>query len=211
MRKMKTVLLVALGLGGMLTSSSAFATPITETLTFNLTGFIDVIGNTAPPDTDITGSITVTYDPTLSYASDTTDIVVNYLTGVTIDSPLGFTYQNGYLEFGGTQDGSNYVNSYTNDLVVSFNVMNPADPFFPPCSTPGYTCGNYTGSDLVDAAGYTIASSGDAWFYGAQSTVTTGPPAPTPEPSSLILFGTGIGALAGAVRRKMFKGTAGTE
>jgi hypothetical protein len=134
------------------------------------------------------------------------------LTGVTVSSPLGFTYQNGFLEFGGTANDSDYIYANTNDLVVAFNVTNPNDPTFIPCSTPGYTCGNYTGSSAVDAAGYAIAGyTSDAWFYGVQSTVSPTPPAPpitgvTPEPSSLMLFGTGILGLAGMARRKMFGG-----
>src|ERR1700744_1277984 len=104
--RIRTAAFVALlGVGGLLASSSAHATPITETLTFNLTGFVDISGGSAPaPDPLITGSITVNYDPTLSYDNDTTDLTVNYLTGVTVSSPLGFTYYDGYLEFGGIQN-----------------------------------------------------------------------------------------------------------
>jgi len=136
MQKMHVAVVVALGFGGMLTSSSAFASPITETLTFNLTGFVDIVDNSTPPDPLITGSITIKYDPSLSYDDDTTDIVVNSLTGVTVSSPLGFTYQNGFLEFGGIQNDASFVDSDTNDLVVAFNVTNPSDPTFIPCSTP---------------------------------------------------------------------------
>ncbi len=80
--------------------------------------------------------------------------------------------------------------------MVAFNVNDPAHPSFYPCSTPGYGCGNYTGSDLVDAAGYTQADSGTAWFYGVpQSSVST-----VPEPAPFALLGAGLGALALALR-----------
>jgi hypothetical protein len=200
MRLRKAVCFVTLGVVGLLASSSAHASPITETYTFHLTGFVDINGNLPAPDPVVNGSITVTYDPNLTYDSDTTDITVNSLTGVTVDSPLGFTYSSGELEFGGTANDSDFVVFGTNDIVVSFNVSNPNAPTFLPCSTPGFTCGNYTGSSAVDAAGYTVSNSDDAWFYGAQSTIA---PAATPEPSSLLLLGTGLVGFAGIVAKRL--------
>src|ERR1700722_4918448 len=117
----KTALLLATGFLALFSSGSASAAPITETFTFNLSGFVDIVNNLAPPDTTISGSFTVTYDPTLFYDNDTTDITVNYLNGVTVSSPLGFTYGmsggTGFLEFGGTQNDSDAVGLDTNDLV----------------------------------------------------------------------------------------------
>ena len=187
--------------------TSAKAGTITENLSFTLSGFVDITSgsNIPPPITTITGAITVTYDPTLSYDSDTTDLVVHSLTGITVGSALGFTYNNGYLEFGGIQNDADEVFSNTNDLVVSFYVANPADPTFIPCSTPGYTCGQYTGSSLVDAAGYTQTGYETGWFYGVpQSTVS--PTLPTssalPEPSTLALLGAGASVFALVRRRR---------
>jgi hypothetical protein len=205
MRMIKAAMLVSAGLVGLLITSAAKAATITENLTFNLTGFIDVNGTQTPPDPTITGFITVTYDPTLTYNSDTNpaDIVVHSLTGVTVDSPLGFTYSAGFFEFGGTQTGSNFILAGTNDLAVSFNLTDPAHPTFITCATPGYNCLNDTGNPLIDASGYSTANSNDYFFYGAQSTVAPTPPAAvTPEPSSLVLLGTGVTALAGMIRRR---------
>jgi len=175
-----------------LIAASAHAGTTSETIDFSLSGFVDIFGNSTPPIPQITGSFTINYDPTQTYDSDTSDIVVHYLTGISVGSALGFTYQDGFLEFGGIQNDSDIVYSNTNDLVVAFNITDPSHPQFVPCSTPGYTCGNFTGSSLVDAAGYTQVGSNTAWFYGAPQSTTSA--VPEPMPASLLLLGlVGVG------------------
>jgi hypothetical protein len=186
---------------------SAGAQPITETYNFDLGGFVDVLGSSTPPVSNITGSVTLTFDPTLTYDNDTSDITVNSFTGLnqygtsgpyayTLQSQIGFTYANGYLEIGGIESDSDLVVVGSTDIVISLNVTNPGDPAFVPCSTPGYTCGQYTGSDLVDASGYTLADYNTGWFYGVpQSNVGV------PEPGTGLMLGTGLMGLA-AVRRR---------
>ena len=195
----KFVVVAAMGLF----AGTAGAVPISEDINFSLSGFVDITGSVPPPITLITGSITVTYDPALTYNNDTSHIVVHSLTGISVDSALGFTYQNGFLEFGGIQNNADFVSSNTNDLVVSFNVTDPNHPQFVPCSTPGFTCGTYTGSSLVEAAGYTRVGSNTGWFYGAPESVVSPMPinAPVPEPETVSLLAIGLAAI-GWLRRK---------
>jgi hypothetical protein len=190
--------------------ASASAAVITENLNFTLSGFVDISGaSIAPPNAVVSGFISVTYDPALTYDNDTADLVVHSFSGTTVSSAFGFTYQSGFLEFGGIANDADLVYSNTNDIVVAFNVTNPLAPTFVPCSTLGYTCGVYTGSDLVDAAGYTLAGYQTGWFYGVpQSSVTTNPPsAPSaPEPATTALCGLGIATLAAAASRRVKRG-----
>lgn len=174
--KLKTLLFGAALLAS--TTLTANAATVTETYSFSLTGFVDIQGNTTAPSNLVTGSFTVTFDPTQNYTNDTTDIHVNSFNGVTVDSPFGFSYDatSKLFGFGGTYGGTNLVYDGTNDIVISYNLSNLADPTFVPCSTPGYTCGKYTGSSAVEASGYTTVASGTAYFYGAQSTITAGVP-----------------------------------
>ncbi len=196
----KLTALAAMGL----VAGTASAVTISENLNFSLSGFVDIGGKVAPPISLITGSITVTYDPTLMYDNDTTDIVVHQLSGIKVDSALGFTYQNGFLEFGGIQNDASLVFQNTNDLVVAFNVKDPAHPMFVPCSTPGYTCGSYTGSSLVDAAGYTRTGTNTGWFYRApQSSVSPTPIVPSvPEPETYGLLIGGLVLVGAAARHR---------
>jgi hypothetical protein len=183
-------------------ASGVHAATVTETYSFSLTGFSDVSGNgVTPPSNLVTGSFTVTFDPTQSYTDDTTDIHVNSLSGVTVDSTLGFSYSSSsqLFSFGGTYGGTGLVYAGTNDLVISYSLANLNDPTFVPCSTPGYTCGNATGSSSVEASGYTTADTESFFFYGAQSTITSA----VPEPSTwamMILGFFGVGFMA--YRRK---------
>jgi PEP-CTERM motif len=99
----------------------------------------------------------------------------------------------GFLEFGGTQNGSDLVFGNTNDLVVALK-----------------SCGQYTGSSAVDAAGYTQVGLNTGWFDGAKSVVSTTNPLPppstgtgVPEPATLSFMGLGFAALRmGRMRRR---------
>jgi hypothetical protein len=76
--------------------SSASAAIVTETYSFSLGGFVDEFGDPPVPSpvATISGSFTVTFDPTLNHVDDTTGLVVHSFSGVgaPLDSPLGFTY-----------------------------------------------------------------------------------------------------------------------
>ncbi len=176
----------------MLTLSLVFpasATTETDYVTFSVGGFTTSGFNsplgTAPTD-PVTGSFTVTFDPTQGYAGDTADITLNSLTITTPGSPIAFDYYTSYpgggdlMYVGGTNAGVNGCQFNTNDfcLVIDFFHNQP----------------------FVSSFTYTVAGRGEE-SYGAYSTnpnftesitVTT-----VPLPATLLLFGSGLLGLGG--------------
>ena len=183
-----------------LAAAPVHAGTITETYNFTLGGFIDINGVPAlpPPVAQVTGSFTVTFDPTLNYNSDTADLTVNSFSGPTVASPFGFTYDaaSHSFFFGGTANGSNFVVVGTNDFVLTYNLTDPADPKFIPCNTAGFSCGAQTGNAAYDTSGYTTTGNNSLWFIAAAQSNTS-----VPEPASMAILGFGALGLAFARRR----------
>lgn len=183
--------LVAAAIATFVLAFNAAAAPVTETYSFTLGGFVDINGSPPQPSpvSQVTGSFTVTFDPTLNYDDDTTDIVVHSLTGVTVDSPLGFTYDASghYFFLGGTANDSDYVVVGTNDFVLTYNLTNLADPTFISCATPGFSCGANTGSPLYDTSGFTTIGNNSLWFITAADSNPNGTNVPEPATGALML------------------------
>jgi len=54
---------------------------VTETYNFTLNDFVDIIGSSPSPITSISGSFTLTFDPSVSYVDNTTNITGS-ITGI---------------------------------------------------------------------------------------------------------------------------------
>lgn len=193
-----------------LTSLPANAGVVTETYSFTLGGFVDINGSPPlpSPQSTITGSFTVTFDPTLNYDNDTTDLVVHSFSGSpmapALDSQLGFTYDaSGHFFFlGGVANDSDFVFTGTNDFVLTFDLTNLADPKFVPCNTPGFLCGANTGNPAYDTSGYTTQGTNSLWFIAAANSNTA---VPEPATWAILLAGLlGAGAMVRYGRRRVW-------
>jgi hypothetical protein len=157
-------------------SSIAHASTITDTISFTATGQVAA-----------SGSYTLTFDPTLTYSNQTAGLTVNSFNDTFSASiPTGFTYQNGALSIGGLLNTVGAISSNTNDYFVYF-----------------------TSFASVPTFGQFVVASPDIsnQFYSDNNgTVTVTAASVTPEPSALILFGTGAIGILGAARRKYLRG-----
>ena len=129
----------------------------------------------------VTLSFDITFDPTISYADETTTGISNFTSSLAIDSPVSFSYDAAthFLTVGGTSDGTGYVQQNTNDFYLHIE--------------------NFTTTPDVQQVGFTTTA-GYYYFIPATSPVVISPVPPTtpvsavPLPASLPLLG---GALVG--------------
>jgi hypothetical protein len=191
----------------MIASGCAHAAPVTETYNFNLSGFVDIINNNAPPITSVTGSFTVTFDPFVFVADQTTGFTFSTNPVLASDTPIGFTVfpastPTGEVEIsvGGTGGGSNQVFSFTNDPIVFFDIpdaSHPENASLVVCSQPGFSCGNYTGTQTVYASGYALADTSSVFFATVQAVTPA-----VPEPSTWMMMIAGFCGLGFMAYRK---------
>jgi PEP-CTERM motif len=180
--------------------SSASAAIVTETYSFSLGGFVDEFGDppVSSPLATISGSFTLTFDPTLNHVDDTTGLVVHSFSGIgaPLDSPLGFSYvaASGEFVLGGLEPAPNRINAGTNDFLIFLNLANLSKPQFIPCSAPGAGCGAATGDPGFVAAAFARSGAGfdeSAWIAAtAESEV-----AAVPEPSTWAMMLAGFAGL----------------
>ena len=180
-----------------LATGSAHASAITEDYNFSLSGFTDIAAGTTPPIGQVSGSFAVTFDPTQNYTNDTADLVVNSFNGVTVDSPLAFSYDasNQHFSFGGSLFGTGDALAGLNDFTLNLLLSNPSAPQFALCSTNGFTCEFDTGNSSIVASGYTQTGTQSTFFASAADSSVSAAPNATPLPAGLPLFATGLGTL----------------
>src|ERR1700679_2824846 len=105
----------------------AHASSLTEPFEFTGTGALAA-----------SGSFTVTFDPTLTYTDDSTDLTVNSFSDSQLLStsvPAGFDYLStglhaGELIIGGLVNGVSILDEGTNDYGLVIGAANTADPTF---------------------------------------------------------------------------------
>jgi hypothetical protein len=191
---MKSVLTAAAALA-MLFTTPSFAGVITRQIDFSFSGVAQVSPLSPvvpPPVSPVTGSFTLTFDPTQAYANQTAGLITNSL-NLTSTSAIGFSYflPQDILTIGGTANGVTGVSTGVFDFSVRMDHFMTA----PVIGSAGYSQGGPTYAAGASVTGTNVVGN-------LQFTLTVEDPTKIPEPMTMSLFVTGLAGAAALRRRR---------
>jgi hypothetical protein len=178
-----SALAIVAAFSGILTLSPASAATVSDLVTFSGNNFQASPNPATPVPVDpVTGSFTISFDPTQDYLNSTTGISLNSL-NINLGSTLAFTYNhmNDFLQVGGLFDGVQFVqfSPSTDDFVVQIFGLGAGAPTF---------------NQIV----YAQVSSPDTQFFTLNQTGTvsaTPITAAVPEPSTWAMMMLGFAGI----------------
>lgn len=186
----------AVALGVVLMAAPANAIPVTKDVTFSGSPVQDFLGVSVPPVDPVTGSFSITLDPTLTYTNS--GGITSESVNLVVSSSWVFNYDPGTdrLEVGGSSAGADTVifDPSTNDFWLFINGFLSGSPTFVQI---GYSQTSVSARNLFG----TLSGNGTV-------SVVDPPPPQVPVPAALPLFATGLGLLGIAGWRRKRKSAA---
>jgi hypothetical protein len=190
--KIKSLLAIStLAISAIYGGVPASAAVQTDFISFSAGGFISAYGQPVPTD-PVTGSFTITFDPTLTYTDSTAGITLNSL-NIPLGSALSFSYVltgGGELVVGGIDDGAGVV-----------QISPSTDDFYLHIFT-------FTTAPTFQQLGYSeIATGPSSYFYndltnGGSGSVSVTPVIAVPEATTWAMMLLGFAGLGIAGYRK---------